>query len=125
MKNNIFRSMFALTLVAAISGAVFAGEKKGSVTFSRDINVNGTVVKAGTYNVKFDEGTQQVQILKGKNAVATTSAKLTDRTRKASNTEVNYSRQGDNAILTGITFGGDTQTLSIDSGAQAASPANN
>src|ERR1700694_31241 len=77
----------ALAISALASVSAFAGSKdkvkKETVTFTSDVMVNGTLVKAGDYEVKFDETTGELAILKDGKVKAKTAARLEQRTDKA------------------------------------------
>ena len=54
------------------------------MTFDSDIKVNGTLVKKGTYDVKFDDETGQLSIIKNGKVVAEAMTRLEPRAKKAS-----------------------------------------
>ncbi|HMW00165.1 MAG TPA: hypothetical protein PLL06_05595 [Acidobacteriota bacterium] len=122
MKNFTKHAFSILALSAVLTLPVLAGEKKESITFSRNIVVNGTTIQAGTYDVKFNDQTGEFIILKRGKELAKTTGSLKDRGRKVTSTEVFFSKQGDNAVLSGVTFAGANQTVVVNDGAQAASP---
>jgi hypothetical protein len=110
-----FLITLAISLLASIS--VFAGEKSKSdtVTFPSDVMVNGTLVKAGEYQVKFDEKTGELSILKGGKLKAKAPAKLESRSDKAKNTAIRTIEQGNGTVLTGVTFGGWSEDVVVSS----------
>jgi len=110
----------AMVLVMA-SIIALADGKKDSVTFPRDIMVNGTLVKAGTYNVKYDEKSGEVSISNGKKVVAKTMGHPESLEHRAANTEVQSSTKDDKDVLTAITFGGDNHKILLGEGDGAAS----
>jgi len=112
--------MLAISLLASIS--VFAGDKSKSdtVTFPSDVMVNGTLVKAGEYQVKFDEKTGELSILKGGKVKAKAPAKLEARSDKAKNTAIRTVTEANGTVLTGISFGGWSQDVVISSTGSAA-----
>lgn len=63
-------------IVAAIAVVGMAKEIKKQVTFGEPVKVNGTLVKAGTYKVSFDETTSELTIFKDKKVLAKASAQL-------------------------------------------------
>ena len=70
------KTTFATLLVCAlVSIGAYAGDKgkseKKMVTFPEDMMVNGTLVKAGDYEVKFDEATGTLSILRNGRVKAT------------------------------------------------------
>lgn len=79
-------------LVFALAVAAFGNgpnkNKTNSVTFGSDVTVKGTLVKAGTYDVKFDEETGDLSIMKNGKVLANATASLRERTTKVRGTEV-------------------------------------
>ena len=74
---SIVTKMVAVIMVGALTSvAAFAKVHKEKVTFDNDIMVNGTVVKKGTYDVKFDDESGQISIAKNGKVVAEATAKL-------------------------------------------------
>jgi len=100
----------ALTSVAA-----FAKTQKQRVTFDSDIKVNGTVVKKGSYEIKFDDATGQLSIIKDGKTIAQTMARLEARTKKANGFQLRSVGNGDETQLTGVTFGGSDKDVVITS----------
>jgi hypothetical protein len=72
--------LLGLGLLLATSGFAASDANKGSLTTMTDVTVNGKVIPAGEYSLRW-EGTGpnvQLNILKGKKVVATTSARRVD-----------------------------------------------
>jgi hypothetical protein len=89
-------------LATGLSLSAFAKDKNETkVTFSDPIQVGSTQLKPGDYKLQWEGNGPdvQVQIVKGKNVVATVPAKLTE----------NKTSLGTNAITTGTS--GNTKTL--------------
>jgi hypothetical protein len=112
------RSTFAALMICALASIVVFGAGKDkvkteSVTFTQDTMVNGTLVKAGDYQIKFNEQTGELSILKDGKVKAKTSAQLQSRSEKAKNTSVRTLEKGGTAELIGVTFGGSTQDLVV------------
>jgi thiamine phosphate synthase YjbQ (UPF0047 family) len=101
---------------ALASVAAFAKTHKHRVTFENDIKVNGTVVKKGNYEVKFDDATGQLSINKNGKTVAQTMAKLEDRSKKANGFQLRSVGEGDAAELIGMTFSGSDKDVVITGG---------
>ena len=80
---RIVNRMVGFVLIAALTGVVaLAKGTEREVTFTKDVTVNGTLVKKGIYKVAFNEETNELSIKKGKKVVATAQArleKITDR----------------------------------------------
>ena len=110
------KSTFAALMICALASiAVVAKDKvkTESVTFAQDIMVNGTLVKAGDYQVKFNEQTGELSILKDGKVKAKTTAQLQARSEKAKNTSIRTLEKGGTAELIAITFGGSTQDVVV------------
>jgi len=116
MKSIVNRIVVVVMIGALASVAAFAKTHKHRVTFENDIKVNGTVVKKGTYEVKFDDATGQLSINKNGKTIAQTMAKLEDRAKKANGFQLRSVGTGDEAELTGLTFGGSDKDVVITSG---------
>ncbi|HEV7396195.1 MAG TPA: hypothetical protein VGN86_06760 [Pyrinomonadaceae bacterium] len=102
-------------LILAISGFAAFGKDKtrsATVTFSDDITVGGTLVKAGEYKVKFDETTNEVTMKKGSKVVAKATGTLQPRADKARATT--YATK-DNQLIS-IAFGGDREDVVLGAG---------
>jgi|ERR1051325_3774712 hypothetical protein len=121
MKRFIKGILVALVIAALASISAFAGDKdkveKKMVTFPEDIMVNGTLVKAGDYEVKFDETTGELSILKGGKVKAKTAAHMEARAEKAKNTALRTRDVGGTTELVGVTFHGATQDVIVGSSA--------
>ncbi len=117
MKLFLQHALIALTVCALTTAAAFAGGKdkvkKGSVTFASDVMVNGTLVKAGNYEVRFDEKTGELAIVKDGKVKAKTTAHLEQRGDKARDTTLRTITKGDLVELTGVTFGGSNQNIVV------------
>jgi hypothetical protein len=103
----------ALTSVMA-----FAKTQKHRVTFDNDMKVNGTLVKKGTYDIKFDDETGQLSIVKNGKTVAQATTRVEARVKKANDFQLRSTVNGDETQLVGVTFGGsDKDVLITNSGA--------
>jgi hypothetical protein len=113
-------------MVGALTGVVaFAKVHKQKVTFESDMKVNGTLVKKGTYDVKFDDESGQLSIEKNGKTVAQATAKLESREKKANDFQLRSTVNGDETNLTGITFGGWDKNIVITSGGASTSTGSN
>lgn len=115
MKFLMKSTLAALLISAFASIAVFAGGKeiKKSVTFASDVMVSGTLIKAGDYEVRFNETTGELAIAKDGKVMAKTTAHLQARSDKAKNTSVRTVAKDSVAELIGFTFGGSTQDVVV------------
>ena len=119
MKSFVNRITIALVIVALSSVAAFAKTKRASVTFPNNIKVNGTLVKQGTYDLKFDEEANELSILKSGKVSAKTNTR-TEKGAKADGVQFSSIGSGDERQLLSVTFSGSDQKLVV-SGGQAAS----
>lgn len=113
MKSIVSR-MLAVLMVGALTGVVaMAKVKRERATFDTDIKVNGTLVKKGTYDVKYDEETGQLSIIKNGKVIAEAMTRLEDRAKKASDFQLRSVVNGDEVQLAGVTFGGSDKDIMI------------
>jgi len=115
MKSLMKSTEVALAMVALVAIGAFAAGKdkvrKETVTLLSDVTVNGTLVKAGTYDIKFDEKTGELAILKDGKVKAKANMRAEERSDKARITAVRTANNGSIAELIGVTFAGSTQNL--------------
>lgn len=116
MKSIVNRIVVVVMIGALVSVAAFAKTHKHHVTFENDIKVNGTLVKKGTYEVKFDDATGQLSINKNGKTIAQTTAKLEARAKKANGFQLRSVGEGNETELTGVTFGGSDKDVVITNG---------
>lgn len=123
MKVFLKSTLAALMICAFASIAVFAAVKgkvkTERVTFTSDVMVNGTLVKAGDYQVKFNEETGELAIMKDGRIKAKTTAHFQSRSDKAKNTSVRILDSGSVAELVAVTFGGSNQDVVVGSNSGA------
>jgi hypothetical protein len=109
--------LVGMVLVGAIAGGVaLAKEVRKQVTFSESVVVNGTVIKEGTYEVVFDDQTNELSIMKERKVVARAPAQLekSDAPERAAY----ITRQaGDstNAVLLSVVFKHRNQATIVNS----------
>lgn len=117
MKSFLKASLVALVLTALASISAIAGDKgkveKKRVTFDQDVMVNGTLVKKGDYEIKFDDSTSELSVIKNGKVVAKTAAHYEARSDKAKSTALRTVDAGGNVELKGITFGGSDQDVIV------------
>ncbi len=113
---NLF---LGLTMTALLGASALASETTKTLTLNRDISVNGTVVKKGTYKVKINKETGEMTILNGKEVIARTTVTLNTDERKANGDELALTQSGDVNILKSVKFDGSRDRFTVTS-AQAA-----
>jgi len=117
--------MMVVLMVGALTGVVaLAKVQKQKVTFENDIKVNGTVVKKGNYDLKFDDQTGQVSIEKNGKVVAQAMTRLETRDKKASDFQLRSTVNGDETQLIGFTFGGSDKDVVISNGGSTTTGSN-
>ena len=119
---SIVNRMLVVMLVGALASVVaLAKVHKEKVTFENDIKVNGTLVKKGTYDVKFDDATGQLSVSKQGKVIAEAMTRTEQRTKKAVDFQVRSSGSGNELQLVGVTFGGSDKDIMIaNSGASTS-----
>jgi len=118
MKSIMSRMLVVLMVGALTSVAALAKVHKHKVTFEEDIKVNGTLVKRGTYDVKFDDESNQLTIAKNGKVVAQAMARLESRAKKANDFQLRSTNKDNEQQLTGVTFGGsDKDVIVVTEGA--------
>jgi hypothetical protein len=106
--------MLVVMLVGALASvAALAKVHKEKVTFENDIKVNGTLVKKGTYDVKFDDATGQLSLIKQGKVIAEAMTRSEPRTKKAVDFQVRSTGSGNDMQLVGVTFGGSDKDIML------------
>jgi hypothetical protein len=124
MKSIVNRMLVILMVGALTSVAAFAKVQRQKVTFDTDIKVNGTLVKKGSYDVKFDDQSGQLSIVKNGKVVAEATARVEARAKKASDFQVRSTTSGDETQLIGVTFGGSDKDVMISNNGASTSGSN-
>lgn len=124
MKSIVNRIVVVLVVGALTSMVALAKVHKHKITFENDTKVSGTVVKKGTYDLKFDDENGQLSIVKNGKVVAQAMAKLESRTKKAGDFQLRSSGTGDNTELIGFTFGGSDKDVVITNNGGSTSGSN-
>ena len=76
MRKAMIRTLVLGLILGAFSAVGTAKENKRHITFDEPVTVNGTLVKAGNYEVVFTDETGQLTIFKGKKEIAQSGARL-------------------------------------------------
>ena len=120
MKSLVNRVLVVLMVGALTSVVAFAKTHKHRVTFENDLKVNGTLVKKGNYEVKFDDETNQLSVIKNGKVIAQATARIEQREKKANDFQLRSSGEGDDSQLVGVTFGGSDKDVIITSGGSSS-----
>src|SRR5215467_14665836 len=120
MKRVLARFVSVLAIVTVLAAVSLAEKKRATVVLDNDTLVNGTLVKAGSYQAQFDFKTDTLSLIKesGK-VVATAPGTITDRPQKALQTQIVTDLEGGGLVMTSITFSGDHRTIMIAGGKSA------
>ncbi len=114
MKKSAQRiTIFALILGATAAMAMAKTIKK-EVTFESAIVINGTTIKAGTYEVAFDDQAGTLSIMKGKKVLASAKAKLEESAQKSESSYVTIT-EADAQQLKSVALKSNTQAVILGS----------
>jgi hypothetical protein len=121
---KVLKSILAVLMICAFASiSAFAAAKDKvkteNVTFANDVTVNGTVLKAGDYQIQFNESTGELAVMKNGKLRVKTTAHVQSRSDKAKNTSVRTLDKGSMAELISVTFGGSSQDVVIGAGGGA------
>jgi hypothetical protein len=119
---RVVNQLVGMVLVGAIAGSVaLAKEIKKEVTFSQPIEVNGTLVKKGTYDAVFDDQTNELSIVKGRKVVARAPAQLEKRNERDRSVYVTREEEGDSTkvVLLSVTLKDGNRATIVSSGDSA------
>ncbi|MGI9166460.1 MAG: hypothetical protein ACR2G5_08755 [Pyrinomonadaceae bacterium] len=126
MKSATNRIVIALVITVMTGVLAFANNKKETITFPTDMQVGGTLVKKGTYKVKFDDQTHELLIVDGKKVLARTTTTVEKRSRKARGFLFSSMANGetDTKRLVSITFSGSNENIVVSQGGGQAEGSN-
>jgi len=124
MKSIVNKVMAVLMVGALTSVVALAKVHKEKVTFESDIKVNNTLVKKGTYDLKFDDQTGQLSISKHGKVVAEAMTRQEARAKKAADFQIRSITNGNELQLAGVTFGGSDKDVMISNNGASTSGSN-
>ena len=113
MKNLVKQSLVLLVLCALTSVAALAKTTAKEVTFDRAVTVNGSLVKAGTYKVVFDDQTGELTIFNGRKTVAKAPARL-EKLQGSPGIVYRAKTEADSNILLAVTLKGGNQAALVN-----------
>jgi hypothetical protein len=112
---TLFNRIALALLIASLAGVTaLAKAKKETVSFPTNIKVNGTLVNSGTYELKFDDKTGELLVMKSGKVVAKAMTSATKRDRKASALEIRSTGSGNETELISVAFSGADQNLVLN-----------
>jgi hypothetical protein len=111
MKKKAIIITFALLLCAFTGSMALAKSKFHTISFDQNTMVDGTLVKKGEYQARFNEQTGEFVIANGKHTVLTTKAREQMLDKKAPETTYDLKAEGNDSVLTKVTFGGEHYSL--------------
>ena len=116
MRNYIVRS-FAVFMLCAVATSTALAEKtrKAEMLLATDVTINGTLVKAGRYDFRFNEESGELSLLKKGKVIVKTSARLEARNDKAESNEFHTRTTGNVTELFKVTFAGSNQDVVVSS----------
>ncbi|HMF56566.1 MAG TPA: hypothetical protein VK619_09495 [Pyrinomonadaceae bacterium] len=119
MRQVINRIVLLAVVCALAVTASFAQTRSKTVTFPEDVMVGSKLFKKGTYKMKFNAQSGELTIADG-DSVATVTARLQKRDTKAARTEISSRQDGENRVLSSITFRGEDETYQLAGGGSEA-----
>jgi len=114
MRFIVNRIVVASLIVTLAGSAAFAKTKKKMISFTSDVSVNGTLVKKGNYDLKFDDVSGELSIEKGSKVIAMAATCLEKRDRKAQGLELRTRLAEMGLELVGVTFDGSDQNIVVN-----------
>jgi len=126
MKSVANRIVVALVITAMTGVLAFANNKKETITFPTDMQVGGTLVKKGTYKVKFDDQTHELLIVDGKKILARAPTTVEKRSKKARGFLFSSmtNEENDTKRLVSVTFSGSNENIVVSQGGGQAQGSN-
>jgi hypothetical protein len=119
MKSLFNRIAIALLIASLASVAAFAKTNKQTVTFDTAMKLNGTLVNKGVYELKFDDKTSELSIVKDNKVIARATASVEKRDKKARQFSFRSTGNGNDLQLIAVTFEGADHDIVV-SGTQAS-----
>jgi len=114
MKSFLKRSIVVLAVCVVSSMVTIADTAKtrnASISIPEKVTIKGTVLKPGTYRVRFDEQSGELTVNKDGSVVAKTTAQLEKRSEKARQTSVTTTTKGDTNEIVSIAIGGEDEDI--------------
>jgi len=107
----------SVILLVVLTASMALGKTMHDVTFVSDTRVNGTLVKSGTYDIRYDDKTAMLEVLKGGKVMASAPVHVEALPGEEHKTKLNFFGNE----LVSVVFGGENQAVVINSSTQAGS----
>jgi hypothetical protein len=117
MKKVTSTIAIALLLCAISVVSVSAKVKSRAVTFGQSFSVGGTLVKAGTYNLSFDDQSNLLTVSDRKSGEVVAKAEARAEARRAGSqfgTDIQIVGTGSNATLAAVAFAGEKMAFIVN-----------
>ncbi|MDQ1640480.1 MAG: hypothetical protein QOF62_3819 [Pyrinomonadaceae bacterium] len=114
MKSLIKQIGIALVITSLTAVSVFAKTRKETITLTTNTMVNGTLVKSGTYQLKFDDEKGELSIVKDGKVIAQSGTTSEKRESAARRFEWRLTGTGEQKQLVGISFAGTHQNIVLN-----------
>lgn len=112
-----FRSvLLSGVLTVLIVFGAFAQVKSKSITFSKDVMVNGVTLKAGKYKLEFDSEKSELTFAKDGKIIAKATARAETGPTKVTGTRIETTHTDNADLLIAITFNGEDQRIVLANG---------
>ena len=113
MRKMITRTVITLALSTLTVATALAGDQRSRIKLEEDTRIGGATVVAGSYDVRFDEESGELSIMKGSKVVAKTKARSEQAASKHRNTTFLVAEENGGRVLRSIGFGGSKQVAVV------------
>ena len=122
MKTTTNRFACTLLLLALFASIASAKVSTRTITFGQDFVVGGTLVKAGTYKLSFDDQTNELTVLdkKTKAVIAKAAATMEKSNAKRAFSGITMVKQGESLVLSVVGMPGTGQMIKVGDAASAS-----
>lgn len=122
MKTTTNRFACTLLLLAILASITFAKVSSRTVTFGQDFVVGGTLVKAGTYRLSFDDQTNELTVLdkKTKAVIAKAAATMEKSNLKKASSAIEMVKRDGSMVLSSVGLPGTDRMIKLGDAASAS-----
>jgi hypothetical protein len=116
MRKLVVNTLTAVLLGLSLSATALADKHQGkdrqkTVTFNEDVLVGDTLVKRGTYRVRFDATAGRVSIQNDREVVAAVRADVQMRSEKSPHHVASFTQTDRGRVLSALRFSGDRREV--------------